>query len=202
MKYNELSFGQMEAVVNKLGGMQGVRRFLNNELVVKERFPVWRTVKLGTGLKTANDFDVALDNGKYNVNTPALNILEHPDFKVAHKETSIDLVRVSSTELGFKGSVNREMIYTQAQKLGLKLCPAEVGPQLRLQYKDQLVGEELYIGMESIKDSGDFLDIFALFHFPLDGKVLWGYNGDWDSSQPNVYCVFCRQLLILKSAVN
>ena len=36
MKYGELNLGQIEAVVNKLGGMDGVSRFLSNEqLVVK-----------------------------------------------------------------------------------------------------------------------------------------------------------------------
>ena len=34
MKYGELTMGQMEAVVNKLGGMDGVRRLLSGELSV------------------------------------------------------------------------------------------------------------------------------------------------------------------------
>ncbi len=35
MKYGELSLGQIEAIVNKLGGMDGVRRLLSGELVVQ-----------------------------------------------------------------------------------------------------------------------------------------------------------------------
>jgi len=35
MKYNEMTWGQMEAVINKLGGMDGVHRFLSGESVVK-----------------------------------------------------------------------------------------------------------------------------------------------------------------------
>ena len=34
MKYGELNLGQMEAIVNKLGGMDGVSRFLSGEIVV------------------------------------------------------------------------------------------------------------------------------------------------------------------------
>lgn len=34
MKYGELTLGQIEAIVNKLGGMDGVRRFLSGEIVV------------------------------------------------------------------------------------------------------------------------------------------------------------------------
>jgi hypothetical protein len=34
MKYNEMTWGQMEAVINKLGGMDGVRRFLSGEATI------------------------------------------------------------------------------------------------------------------------------------------------------------------------
>ncbi len=35
MKYGELNLGQIEAIVNKLGGMEGVQRFLSGDLVVE-----------------------------------------------------------------------------------------------------------------------------------------------------------------------
>ena len=35
MKYGELNLGQIEAIVNKLGGMDGVRHFLSGETVIK-----------------------------------------------------------------------------------------------------------------------------------------------------------------------
>ncbi|MDO8495220.1 MAG: hypothetical protein Q7S32_01675 [bacterium] len=35
MKYGELNLGQIEAIVNKLGGMDGVQRLLSGELVFK-----------------------------------------------------------------------------------------------------------------------------------------------------------------------
>lgn len=44
MKYAELDLGTIEAVFNKLGGMDGARRFLRNELVVSE--PVARVIKI------------------------------------------------------------------------------------------------------------------------------------------------------------
>lgn len=38
MKYGELTLGQIEAVVNKLGGMDGVKRFLSGEPSVADNF--------------------------------------------------------------------------------------------------------------------------------------------------------------------
>ena len=35
MKYNELTFGQMEAIVNKLGGMEGVKGLLSGNMELK-----------------------------------------------------------------------------------------------------------------------------------------------------------------------
>lgn len=35
MKYGDLNLGQVEAIVNRLGGMKGVQRFLSGELVIQ-----------------------------------------------------------------------------------------------------------------------------------------------------------------------
>src|SRR3989344_5960997 len=63
-KYNELTQGQIEATVNKLGGMEGVQRFLSGKSTVKSvspfDFKVWKTIGLGTGLVAASNFESAL----------------------------------------------------------------------------------------------------------------------------------------------
>jgi hypothetical protein len=41
MKYSKMEWGTMEAVVNKLGGMEGVDRFLRGELMVSEPSRSW-----------------------------------------------------------------------------------------------------------------------------------------------------------------
>jgi len=59
---------------------------------------------------------------------------------------------VSATELGFEAdTASLADIYARARQLGFGLAPAEVGPQLRLQYLGQPIGEFLIIGMEPIK---------------------------------------------------
>ena len=173
MKYSNITLGRVEAVWNKLGGEDGVERFLRDELVVKpaERiFQTWKTIKLGTGLKTADDFRNALKREGMKVDDRADDLLGQKAFTASESEKVADLVVVSLAELGFKNRAKREDIYKRAQELGLDLCPAEVGPQLRLQYKDQPKGEWLLIAMEPITDSAGDLHVFDV---ERGGHDLW-----------------------------
>jgi len=38
MKYNDLTWGQMEAICNKLGGDEGIAKFLRGDLILTEKF--------------------------------------------------------------------------------------------------------------------------------------------------------------------
>ena len=195
MKYSNWTLGQVEAVFNKLGGDDGVRRFLAGELVVKEterQLKVWKTIKLGTGLKTADDFRRALKDDGFNISDWASDILGKPAFKAADEDTEVDLVKVTVAELGFKNGARHNQIYERAKELGLGLCPPEVGPQLRLQYQDQPNGEWILVAMEPIVDSdGDPY----VFRVARHGSGLW-LDSDWGSPgsfwDPGPRWVFCR----------
>jgi len=193
MKYGELSLGQVEAIVNKLGGMEGVRRFLSGKMVIKaieQTFPIWKTIKLGTGLKTADDFRKALKQSGCKIGDWGNDILGKPAFTVSETETEVNLVNISVAKLGFKNGATRKDIYERAISLGLELCPNEVGPQLRLQYKDQPNGEWLRIAMEPISGSLGDLSIFKVEH---RGSGLWldsgvgGPGGFWGGSSRFVF---------------
>jgi len=186
MKYGEVTLGQMEAIVNKLGGMDGVRRFLSGDTIVTvaERvFPAWKTITLGTSLRTADEFRGALKSNGFHIGDWGNDILDKPAFTTAPKETEVDLVVVSVAELGFKNGATRLEIYERSQELGLELCPAEVGPQLRLQYKDQPRGEWLLIGMEPITDSDGHPSVFSV-ECGDDGLWLGGNHGHPGSFWP------------------
>ena len=178
MKYGDVTFGQMEAVLNKLGGEDGVSRFLAGELVVKvaeKVFAPWMTIKLGTGLKDADAIRKAIADEGGRISDWANDILGQPAFTVATEETEVELVVVSVAELGFKDGAKYSDICERAKQLGLALCPPEVGPQLRLQYKDQPKGEWLRIAMEPITVSGGNLEVFLVEH---DDDGLWLYSDD------------------------
>jgi hypothetical protein len=94
----------------------------------------------------------------------------------SQEEIDLDLVVMSVGDLGFKGSARYADICMKAVELGLELCPAEVGPALRLQYGDQPRDEWLRIAMEAIADrDGDR----SIFYVERDSDDLWlsAYGG-------------------------
>lgn len=113
------------------------------------KFQIWKTIKLGTGLKDADAFHKALLLENFCINDWANDILDNPSFTVATEEVKVDLVKVSVGELGFRQG-SYQQICAGAFERGLKLCPAEVGPQLRLQYKDQPNCTWIRVAMETI----------------------------------------------------
>ena len=70
-----------------------------------------------------------------------------------------ELVRFTVKQLGLPNNVTTDEIYKRAQELGLELCPAEVGPHLRLKYTGK---EWFYIAMKQIPNSGGMLNVFSL----------------------------------------
>ncbi len=141
-----------------------------------KNFPTWKTIDLGTGLKTTDDFRRALKSDGYGIGDWGNDILGQKAFTATKKSQSVDLVVVSVADLGFKDGATRKEIYDRAQELGLGLCPAEVGPQLRLQYKDQSRGEWLLIGMEPVADSSGYLGVVYVGRND-HGGWLDGHNG-------------------------
>lgn len=86
------------------------------------------------------------------INTPSL--IDSPEFVLADKHSFVALVTRSVKELGFDGYTTYARICAKAEELGLKLCPAEVGPALRLAFRDQPQGGELLrIAMNPIRRS-------------------------------------------------
>jgi len=175
---------------------KAVQKALSNAFCPPEaatpRFDIWKTIKLGTGLKIAVDFRCALSDGKFRFSRLASDILGKPVFTAADEETELDLVKVTVAELGFKNGIMFDQIYERAKELGLELCPSEVGPQLRLQYKDQPNGEWILVAMEPIIDSEGYSDIFRVGHHGsgvwLDG--FWHFQGlFWAPDLPWVFCL-------------
>jgi hypothetical protein len=112
--------------------------------------PIWRTATLGT-YKTIDELFDALDAKRIHVGDRADEILGRPAFNLSKTRRDARLIVLAVSELRFEeegaslGDIN-----ARARQLGLELCPAEVGPQLRLQYLDQPLGEFLHTAMTPI----------------------------------------------------
>ena len=112
--------------------------------------PIWRTVTLGT-YKTIDALRNALDAERIHVGDRADEILGRPAFNLSKMRRDARLVVLAVSELGFdEEGASLADIHARARQLGFELCPAEVGPQLRLQYLNQPLGEFLHIAMRPI----------------------------------------------------
>jgi hypothetical protein len=118
-------------------------------------FQIWRKIAFGT-YKGVDAYRRALDSAGIKIGNAADEILGRPAFSFGTMKTDVDLVLVSAADLGVEMESSLAGVYKRARQVGLELCPAEVGPQLRLDYRNQPLGEALDIAMESLATySGD-----------------------------------------------
>jgi hypothetical protein len=131
---------------------------------------VWKTIQIG-GMKPA---ELAKEVPKHceEVSNWAQNLMKQKAFTTLDAKEDVMLVVLTPADLGFKKSPRTDEFMTaeflakwSAENLDgyvLELCPAEVGPQLRIQYEDQPKSEYLWIVMERITDSDGHPDVFRV----------------------------------------
>jgi hypothetical protein len=139
--------------------------------------PIWKTITIGD-YKDANAVRAAIDAAPcpIAIGDQADEIIGRPAFPFSRSRVDVDLVVVSVAELGFgpDGATLRE-IYVRAGTFGLDLCPAEVGPILRLNYLDQPLGDFLHIAMRPLATyDGELID----FTLGNGGSALLLIGGD------------------------
>ncbi|MBI2475178.1 hypothetical protein HYV69_02000 [Candidatus Uhrbacteria bacterium] len=179
----------------KLAGAEGYlwltafKRFLRKENPWASRFPVRWTVTLGLH-KTPEAYEKALESAGLKISDWARNLLK----KMTYSKTQVEVNLTSATiaELGLPNGGTTKEVYSAILAQGGQLCPAEVGPALRLIYKDQTKGEWLQIAMRAISASdGDFL-VFDIGH-NKDGLWLTAYEGHpgnrWDFDDHFVFII-------------
>lgn len=132
-----------------------------------------RKMKAEIGGKSKEDLIGELKNN-FRVSKTAEEMLKSTDFTVLEDKEQIDLVKLTVRDLGFPKGATTDEIYEKAKELGLELCPAETGPYLRLQYKDQPMNEYLRIGMKQITDTSGDPNIFGVYR-RSDGAWLNDY---------------------------
>lgn len=165
MKYKDLTLGKIEALVNKIGGLEGADKFLKGETVIsypdgKRFWRTWKSIYLGT-FKNVRELLIAIH--KERIDADEIDFVLDEKFPLNMTEEKVNLACVSLKDLGLDSHTTWRDFIEQAEKLGLKACRPEVGPQLSLQY-DMPEGEVLIIGMYAYTDLSDKpLSVFDLF---------------------------------------
>ncbi len=83
-------------------------------------------------INTPEKAEAALEAKKIDLVLGGKNILRKTPFSI--RQQTYPLVEFSVAQLGLSRGATTDEIYRKAQSLGFDLCPAEVGPHLRLQY--------------------------------------------------------------------
>jgi len=132
----------------------------------------------------ANDIRRIFKNQGIDFQNSAEDLLDKTHFST--ENLKYRLVKISVDSLGFPQGATVEQIYLEAKSLGLKLCPAEVGPLLRLQYPNLKRGEWLYIAMEAIETNDGREHLYRVGHYSgkegtREGRLWLGtYPGELD----------------------
>jgi hypothetical protein len=141
---------------------------------------IWRTITLGA-YKGVDAYRDALDSAGIKIGDSAGEILGQPAFPYATMKIDVELVLFSTAELGVESDeTSLSDVYKRARQAGLELCPAEVGPQLRLHYRNQPLGETLDIAMEPVATYSGSPTILALGNWGT-GLLLIGRDGRSES---------------------
>ena len=149
-------------------------------------FQIWRTITLGT-YSGVDAYRRALDSAGMKVGDAADEILGRPAFRYGRMKTDVELVLLSAADLGVESESSLADVYKRARQVGLELCPAEVGPQLRLDYRNQPLGEVLHIAMQPVAMYSKEPTIFVLANFSPSGLLLLGSDGRSEFMVPSTF---------------
>ena len=139
-------------------------------------FAVWKTIKLGVGPRSGEGLLRAILAAGFDEDAGNASSCLKRHFAPHPKEEEVDLVALEMHQVGYFPSgirandltaraVELDGIYRWAEHVGLDLCPMEVGPQLRLAYKNQPMSEDVLIAMEPLALSTRTRDqIFVVWH--------------------------------------
>ena len=156
-------------------------------------FPEGRIRKetIEIGGKDAKELIKEMREKNIRISSYAEDMLKSKDFKIIKETEDAILICLKVGDLGInKQYPTTDDIYGRIEELGLELCPAEVGPNYRLKYQDQPLGEWVRVGMKQIAGRDGCP---AFFDLGRGGDGLWlgGYwaepSDEWDPGDEIVF---------------
>jgi hypothetical protein len=190
MKYGKVTLGQIEALINKIGGESAVMEVLRGALTVVTGTPKWSIgddglvrFSLTADGTSGPSWKVRLEKSGYLVKETKLSqiMFEPRHFKPTMITRELVILPGSAVSKG-SGGVSVTEMYAEARRRGFKRPNTEVGPLMReLFSKDDIAALELYsifIGHKPIVDEGET----GVYHcnFYMDDRA----GGKWMSVFP------------------
>ncbi|TSC70141.1 MAG: hypothetical protein CEO12_537 [Parcubacteria group bacterium Gr01-1014_46] len=172
-KYNNLTLGQIEAIVNKLGGEKEAMRFLagtyDPKVVRVGELPVYLECEVGG--KSAAELLQELGAADMYITSVARTILESCNLQSEERKV-VKFGKATLRELGFTQLPSTEQIIGRILEIGYALCLPGDAPALRL----ALQGNEDFrfsLVMETIRYQrvGDPLRLSIKTH--TEGRYKW-----------------------------
>ena len=109
------------------------------------------------------------------------DILGRISFSAEEKDVEVVFVWIKDFDFNVGGYYNE--VCRKAKDLGMDLCPAELGPQLRLQCRKEINnGTWVVVAMEPIADEDGKLKLFRIGRFD---NCLWLST---DYGEPDSFC--------------
>jgi hypothetical protein len=154
-------------------------------------------IRMMVGGKSVQEYEQEMDkenrriineNDKFKIGDWAKQIL--PKVKTSKQSQETEIIRLSVADLGFNKATRYDELCKKAKELGLELCPAEAGLALRLELKDQPIGDYFRVAMEPLTDSDGDLNLFDVDRGE-GGRWLYAYDGgphrQWDPEDSFVF---------------
>lgn len=116
-----------------------------------------QTLETDPSIQTPEQMEARLKEKSIYISDGLKDILYKNEFNKNQKQ--YDLVKFTVAQLGLSSGATTEEIYARAEEFGLKLCPAEVGPRLRLVYHGK---EWFLIAMKQIAGRRGYSGVFNL----------------------------------------
>lgn len=165
---------------------------MGESLKTVQAWKTWKTIVVTDNFAPERLLDSLVLN-QINLGFEVLQFLEVCDFAAPQKNQSVDLVKLSVSDLGYQSGATRKTVFSCAEKEGLKLCPNFMGPLLCLQYLEQPKGDRIVIASASISLRSQSNLFFLQKHVYTDGIWL-----EMVKFSPNDFCqsgdewIFCR----------
>lgn len=167
-------------------GIEISKKIAANVLYLYESFPDDKIVRtsIEIGTKTGKEYGDIFKSEGLQMSDYSQKLLN--EVVALKSPEKIDLISFSVEQLGFEDNVTLDEIHKRAKELGLELCPPQVGPELRLSYRDQPSGERLWVAMESITVHDGYPHSFYLVR-TNDGVLHLRDNWNSPAGKCNLY---------------